>query len=117
MVALVPGGNIKPVVYYESIKRELKTRPIYECRYDERLKTKSEESEMFVYYESIKRELKTRPIYECRCDERLKPKAEESTRLVYTGLLGELEHLKIETRNLHTSHTLGGSRFWFSVQS
>ena len=51
-----------------------------------------------VYYESIKREIKTRPIYECRCDERLKPKGEESTRLTYTGLLGELEHLKIETR-------------------
>jgi hypothetical protein len=32
------------------------------------------------------------------CDERLKSKDEESTRLVYTGLLGELEHLKIETR-------------------
>jgi hypothetical protein len=44
------------------------------------------------------RELKRRPIYECRCDERLKTKAEESTRLVYTGLLGELEHLKKETR-------------------
>jgi hypothetical protein len=47
---------------------------------------------------SIKRELKTRPICECRCDERLKTKAEESTRLAYTGLLGELEHLKIGTR-------------------
>ena len=33
-----------------------------------------------------------------RYDERLKPNAEESTDLVYTGLLGELEHLKIETR-------------------
>ena len=32
------------VVYYESMKRELKTRPIYECRCDERLKTKAEES-------------------------------------------------------------------------
>ena len=30
--------------------------------------------------------------------ERLKTKAEESTRLAYTVLLGELEHLKIETR-------------------
>ena len=30
--------------------------------------------------------------------QRLKPKGEESTCLVYTGLLGELEHLKIETR-------------------
>ena len=28
------------VVYCESIKRELKTRPIYDCRCDERLKTK-----------------------------------------------------------------------------
>ena len=27
------------VVYYESIKRELKTKLIYECRCDERLKT------------------------------------------------------------------------------
>ena len=53
---------------------------------------------MFAYYESIKRESYTKPIYECRCDERLKTKAEESTRLAYTGLLGELEHLKIETR-------------------
>ncbi len=29
----------KYVVYYESIKRELKTEPIYECRCDERLKS------------------------------------------------------------------------------
>jgi hypothetical protein len=54
--------------------------------------------DVFVYYESINRELKTRPIYECRCDERLKTKTEESTRLTFTGLRGELEHLKIETR-------------------
>ena len=46
----------------------------------------------------MKRELKTRPIYDYRCDERLKPKDEESACLAYTGLLGELEHLKIETR-------------------
>jgi hypothetical protein len=46
----------------------------------------------------MNRELKTRPIYECRYDERLKTKAQESTSLEYTGLLGELEHLKIETR-------------------
>ncbi len=51
-----------------------------------------------VYYESMKRDLKTRPIYDCRCDERLKTKGEGSTRLGYTGLLEELEHLKIETR-------------------
>ena len=42
--------------------------------------------------------VKTKLIYECRCDERLKTKVEESTRLAYTGLLGELKHLKIETR-------------------
>ena len=51
-----------------------------------------------VYYASRKRELQTRPTYECRCDERIKTKSEKSTRLAYTGLLGELEHLKIETR-------------------
>ena len=39
-------------------------------------------------------------VYECRCDERLKTKTEESTRLTFTGLRGELEHLKIETRLL-----------------
>ena len=53
-----------------------------------------------VYHESIKRKLKTKPIYECLCDERLKTRVEESTRLVcrYTQLVGELEHLKTETR-------------------
>ncbi len=51
-----------------------------------------------VYYESIKRELKIRCIYECRCDKRLQTKTNEFTLLVYTGLVVELEHLKIETR-------------------
>jgi len=37
-------------------------------------------------------------MYECRCDERLQTKTEESTRLTYTGLIGELENLKIKTR-------------------
>jgi hypothetical protein len=31
------------VVYYESIKRELQIKPIYECRCDERRRTKTEE--------------------------------------------------------------------------
>ncbi len=53
---------------------------------------------VFVCYDSIKRELKRRLIYECPCVERLKSKTERSTRLGYTGLLGELEHLKIKTR-------------------
>jgi hypothetical protein len=51
-----------------------------------------------VYYESIKRELKIRGIHECRCDERLKTKKKEFIHLSYTGLIVELEHLKIETR-------------------
>ena len=34
----------KLVVYYESLKRDLKTKPTYEFRCDERLKTKVEES-------------------------------------------------------------------------
>jgi hypothetical protein len=52
----------------------------------------------FVYYESIKREPKIRGINKCRCDERLQTKTKEFTRLPYTGLVLELEHLKIETR-------------------
>jgi hypothetical protein len=51
----------------------------------------------FVYYESIKREIKIRCIYECRCDERLQTKTKAFTHLTYTGLVVELEHLKIET--------------------
>jgi hypothetical protein len=51
-----------------------------------------------VYYESIKREPKIRSIKKCRCDERLQTKTKEFTRLPYTGLVLELEHLKIETR-------------------
>jgi hypothetical protein len=48
--------------------------------------------------ESINRDLNIISISECRCDERLKTKPVESTRLGYTGLLGELERLKIKTR-------------------
>jgi hypothetical protein len=51
-----------------------------------------------VDYESIKWEFKIRCIYECRCDARLQVKTKEFTRLTYTGLVVELEHLKIETR-------------------
>ena len=36
------------VVYYESIKRELKTKPIYECRCDERLETRVEGSRVYL---------------------------------------------------------------------
>ena len=37
------------IVYYESLKQELKTKAIYEFRCDERLKTKVEESTRLVY--------------------------------------------------------------------
>ncbi len=37
------------VVYYESKEREIKTRPIYECRCDERLKTNTEKSTRLSY--------------------------------------------------------------------
>ena len=37
------------VVYCESMKREIKTRPIYDCRGDERLKTNAEESTCLAY--------------------------------------------------------------------
>ena len=49
-----------------------------------------------VYYESMKRKLKIKPIYECRCNGRLQTK--RFTRLQHTGLVVELEHLKIKTR-------------------
>jgi hypothetical protein len=55
-------------------------------------------SRVVVYYESIKRNLKIKCIYECRCYERLQTKTKEFTRLTYTGLVVDLEHLKIETR-------------------
>ena len=50
------------------------------------------------------RHLKGIHLYGCRYNERLKAKTERSTRLTYTGLLGGLGHLKIETR-------LRGERF------
>ena len=60
--------EIQIVVYYESLNRELKTKPMYEFRCDERLKTKVEESTrlactfIVVYYEPLKRALKTKSI-------------------------------------------------------
>ena len=61
--------------------------------------------QLIVYYESIKRELKIRGIYECRCDERLQTKTEEFKLLTYTGLVLEMEHLKIETRLIDEKFT------------
>jgi hypothetical protein len=44
----------------------------------------------------MKRKRKIKPIYECRCNGRLQTK--RFTRLSHTGLVVELEHLKIKTR-------------------
>ena len=54
----------------------------------------------FYYEQQINRELKGIHICGCprRCNERLKGKTDGSMCLTYTGLSGELEHLKIETR-------------------
>jgi hypothetical protein len=55
-------------LYYESIQRELKSRPINECRCDEKLKTKDEESTRLVYtgfHEELEHlKIKTRLIHE-----------------------------------------------------
>ena len=53
---------------------------------------------LFYYEHQIKRELKGIHLCGCRFNERLKAKTDGSTHLLYTGLCGELEHLKIETR-------------------
>ena len=42
------GIRITYIVYYESLNRELKTKPINECRCDERLQTRVEESTRLV---------------------------------------------------------------------
>jgi hypothetical protein len=52
--------------------------------------------EILVYYESMKRKLKIKPIYECRCNARIQTK--RFTLLSHTGLVVELEDLKIKTR-------------------
>jgi hypothetical protein len=63
---LIPG--VRNFVYYESIKRELKIKPINEFRCDERLKTKAEESTRLAYTgllgELKHRKIKTRLIDE-----------------------------------------------------
>ncbi len=44
---------IPEIVYYESIKRELKIKPIYECRCDERLQTKTKRFTRLSYTGSV----------------------------------------------------------------
>jgi len=48
-MSYIHWAGTAPVLYYESIKRELKIRPIYECRCDERLKTKPKEFTRHTY--------------------------------------------------------------------
>ena len=58
----------------------------------------SKKGAKFYYEQQINRELKRIHISRCRWNERLKTKTDGSKLLTYTGLLGELEHLTIETR-------------------
>ena len=53
---------------------------------------------LFYYEQQIKPELRGIHICGCRFNVILKARTDGSTRLRYTGLRGELEHLKIETR-------------------
>jgi hypothetical protein len=78
-------------------------------------KTKNWSFKNVVYYETIKREVKIKPISECRYDGRLKTKVEESKRLSDTGLFGELEHLKTETRLIDEKFAIvmGECVIWF----
>ncbi len=106
------------ILYYESIKWELQSRPINECRCDERLKTKAEESTHLTYtgligelehlmnvfyYESRKWELKIRLMNEGRCNERLNTRDEESTCLTYTGLHDKTNWKYLEIKMRSTS--------------
>jgi hypothetical protein len=57
-------------------------------------------------------------MYECRCDERLQSKTKEFTCLIYTGLVVELEHLKIVFEfNFRNQPVEDSSTFtvWFSL--
>ncbi len=51
-----------------------------------------------VCYEYMKCEIQIRPTHGCQYDERLNTEVVESGSLVQVGFLGELEHLKIQTR-------------------
>jgi len=49
VVYFEPKDREKNVVYYESIKRNLKIKCIYECRCYERLQTKTKEFTLLAY--------------------------------------------------------------------
>ena len=49
VISIVNKNKLLLVVYFETIKRELNKRLIYECRCDERLKVKPERSSRLTY--------------------------------------------------------------------
>ena len=117
-----PGSTfVYFVVYYESMKWKVQTRPLYECRCDERLKTKAEESTclvytvligmfILVYYESMKRKLKTRPLYECRCD------YSAGNEIVWNDFfVHELEKKKTATQGTLNSTQSSGEQQWNNI--
>ena len=121
--------NLKLFVYYESIKRDLKIRSIYECRCDERLQTKTKEFTfltytgsvvemehlkigLVVYYESIKRNLQIRGMYECRCDERLQSKTIRTKRNSWIVMAGgfQRKYMKAPPRFIFSPFFLSAFR-------
>ena len=68
---VVPAGTFFFFVYYESIKRELKIRGIYECRCDERLQNRLRRGSKLLFIIRVKRELKRVYRNGCRYNERL----------------------------------------------
>ena len=58
---------------------------------------------LFYFEQQIKQDLNGINICGCRCNERLKAKTDVSSCFTYTGLCGELEHQKIETRLIDES--------------
>ena len=59
-------------------------------------------SRMVVYYEEKKKKLNRKLIYECRCNERLTSEIKMRDLQVLTtlGCVGELEHLKIDDKDV-----------------
>jgi len=74
------------VVYYESIKRELNRKLIYECRCDERLKVKTEGS--------------TRLVYTGLCE------------VVFTSVMGECVMVKIKVSLLYSKYSVVFQSWW-----
>ncbi len=82
--------------YYDRILAVCKWSGVLEVHPYEWRKREMTTNGQIIYYESINRDLMRRLLYEYRCDERLKTKTEESTHPTDTGLVVELEHLKIK---------------------